>query len=389
MIKEKQSTYGGSPLWASGFAWSLAFVLMALLSIWEILAPLRTYTWTVGDARIIRTWVRRGTKNGYHVHVRYGYAVNGARFESETISPGLLGSSRSFSLSSSAEAWRQKYPVGRSVPIWYDPNHPERVTLLRGFEGWDLLWLFFLWAMTFTFFDTARKRLRGARTMLRRLWRKPRLAPLPKKGARPEPVISAGKVIDVKSDRKVRPHLTMDLDSPLERFVRLGFIFMLCAWVIALLFLTVEGFPRNLWPVAAVPSLFLAMFAFLYARLSCAWQIDPKLERIFFCRSIGDWEKRWPRHAFEDVAAVAVDARFWELKHGTRWEYVVILVLKDGTVLPVSDFEEDALQTQNERARRYAEAMGVPLLVGRQGSSVHVYFDAFGERLHVEPIPLG
>lgn len=67
------------------------------------------------------------------------------------------------------------------------------------------------------------------------------------------------------------------------------------------------------------------------------------------------------RCGFEDVAAVAVQG-----KPGRRsaWAYGLVLVLKSGRVLPLTDATSEDLEAQNENARLLAQKLDVPDLPG-------------------------
>ena len=72
-----------------------------------------------------------GTGNTlYHPKVIYAYLVDNQQYESTRISAFSLGS---YSQQRALEITKRKYPVGRNVDVYYNPNNPKIAVLEKGF----------------------------------------------------------------------------------------------------------------------------------------------------------------------------------------------------------------------------------------------------------------
>ncbi len=88
--------------------------------------------WPVADGKILTAIVARKwhpTAGYYHVpRVHYSYAVAGQQYEGDVICPGIEQFGLGTALQAHARA--DRYPVGASVSVHYDPADP-RVALLE------------------------------------------------------------------------------------------------------------------------------------------------------------------------------------------------------------------------------------------------------------------
>ena len=87
--------------------------------------------WPVADGKILTAVVARKwhpTAGYYHVpRVHYSYAVAGKQYEGDVICPGI----EQFGLGSELQAHARvdRYPVGSSVSVHYDPANPSLALL--------------------------------------------------------------------------------------------------------------------------------------------------------------------------------------------------------------------------------------------------------------------
>jgi hypothetical protein len=82
----------------------------------------------------------------YSSHIAYRYAVDGAEFVSTQISMAKKFDAFLSTFSGTGDAayegtWLARYPVGKRVTVYYDPNDPANALLERD-EAW-LAYLFF------------------------------------------------------------------------------------------------------------------------------------------------------------------------------------------------------------------------------------------------------
>ena len=94
---------------------------------------IRAKHWPQHAARVLHIEVRRKhAKYGWlhYVHIRYEYSV-GSRREVSCFLPSFLGTDH--------EAYAMRlasfFHHGASVPVYVDPCHPDRATLLPGVDG--------------------------------------------------------------------------------------------------------------------------------------------------------------------------------------------------------------------------------------------------------------
>lgn len=75
---------------------------------------------------------QRGSKGGttYKPEVTYSYTIDGTEYRGDLIAYGLKGSSSSSR--GFAQYYDNKYPEGSTVPVAYDPAHPQTSVLEPG-----------------------------------------------------------------------------------------------------------------------------------------------------------------------------------------------------------------------------------------------------------------
>ncbi len=121
---------GGLP-----FTWGVAYSFYAQNKQQE--------NWLRVGGRVIRSGLAERTRDvtkQYKLDVRYEYWVNGRRFESDSVSEGVLY----YGLKSEAQSKADEYPVGRGVTALVNPDRPEEALLDWGHSGWAIALAFFL-----------------------------------------------------------------------------------------------------------------------------------------------------------------------------------------------------------------------------------------------------
>lgn len=104
---------------------------------WQIYAVSDARNWPsvgahVEAASIVRVRLGRSGGEGYEPRIDYRYRVNGRSYAGHTIwlDPLLGHPSRAFEQRQDAEAVLRAYPVGATVPVFHDPDNPERAILI-------------------------------------------------------------------------------------------------------------------------------------------------------------------------------------------------------------------------------------------------------------------
>src|SRR4051794_4202036 len=102
----------------------------------------RSLSWPAAEGFITVSRTEKvHTMEGAHdrPEIRYGYSVNGAALENETIEFGLFRGILTWGYTArNLEA----YPVGKGVAVYYDPQKPSVSCLRRGGIGWEDVLMF-------------------------------------------------------------------------------------------------------------------------------------------------------------------------------------------------------------------------------------------------------
>ncbi len=116
--------------------WMLLFLLGGLISLgkggYDAYQALRSYTWPTVEGKIVSSTITSvkhpGETPTYYPDIRYAYRVEGKEYTGDRIFFGEYGTGSS----SSAQAVIDKYKVGTSVTVYYDPRNPANAILERG-----------------------------------------------------------------------------------------------------------------------------------------------------------------------------------------------------------------------------------------------------------------
>ena len=110
-------------------------------TIWMLRAARMSLHWPTADGTITASDVILGRtgKGGkaYSPGVRYSYSVDGTDYQGDGIQFGSSGIAER-----TAKAIVAAFPVGKRVPVYYDPQRPTRTVLMPGVTGWP--WTLFL-----------------------------------------------------------------------------------------------------------------------------------------------------------------------------------------------------------------------------------------------------
>lgn len=105
---------------------------------WGILQDARvSETWPSSPGQITHSEIdedRDEDGTSYHADIAFEYAVNDQRYAGDTVNFGQYGGSYGH-----AEEIVNKYPVGESVQVYYDPNEPTTAVLEPGVSGGSYL----------------------------------------------------------------------------------------------------------------------------------------------------------------------------------------------------------------------------------------------------------
>jgi len=99
---------------------------------------LRSCGWPAAAGVVVESMVERHRDMHGLPHstakVRYRYTVAGRQLENDTIAFGAVRGQLTWGY---ADAKVEKFPKGRAVPVYYDPEHPEVSCLEPGGLSWE------------------------------------------------------------------------------------------------------------------------------------------------------------------------------------------------------------------------------------------------------------
>lgn len=78
-----------------------------------------------------RSGQSRSASSSRYLHVRYRYEVDGVSYEGNRLQPGTFGMTSADSI----KRFHGMFEVGKQVPVYVDPDDPERAVLVRGWSS--------------------------------------------------------------------------------------------------------------------------------------------------------------------------------------------------------------------------------------------------------------
>ncbi|MCX7981749.1 MAG: DUF3592 domain-containing protein [Syntrophales bacterium] len=119
-----------------GRNWMLVFlfagIVICLKGYFDIYEALSSFQWPFSPGRIISSEIQTSKETGeapsYYAHILYEYEVGGKRYQGDRVYFGEYGSGSM----TSAKELVERYPVGKSVVVYYNAKQPERAVLERG-----------------------------------------------------------------------------------------------------------------------------------------------------------------------------------------------------------------------------------------------------------------
>jgi Protein of unknown function (DUF3592) len=107
--------------------------------VWSLIVQRGSKRWLQTTGEMLESNVEEDS-DGWRPRVRYSYVVQGKRYANERLYFHLSNSSTE----RAATKHLSPYPVGKTVPVYYNPRHPEDAVLDRRMPFWlPLFWLFF------------------------------------------------------------------------------------------------------------------------------------------------------------------------------------------------------------------------------------------------------
>jgi len=127
-----------------GRLFPLSFGLGSLIflgfGLWAINKGMQSENWDKGTATVTSSEIEKTesrskdaqgftrTSTSYSVRVQYAYTVEGSSYEGNTVGFGTM----SHNERSDAQEELKSYPKGKTIDVYYDPEHPSDSVLKKG-----------------------------------------------------------------------------------------------------------------------------------------------------------------------------------------------------------------------------------------------------------------
>lgn len=171
------------------------------------------------------------------------------------------------------------------------------------------------------------------------------------------------------SSKLMDTEVRLDVETPLEWF----FIILGIAGIIATIAQIADPADRN--PMYILGGIATTVFSF-YARsnIDCTYIINNMMKILYYRRTIFGYTTENPVCNFSDIHAVTVQGHYKSQKHGGHWDYWVVLILKSGKTIDVSDScrHNDGFKTSSVFAEELATHFDVIFFAGEPEQSVTV-----------------
>ena len=119
-------------------------IILFFVSIFMIMAGAQSNSWAATDGIVTSTSIREkyDSDDGdytYYPEITYSFQVDGKTYTGDRWDP--TGIQSGSSIRSSAQNKIDKYPVGSTVTVYYDPNNPNKNALTKGVNGIAIIML--------------------------------------------------------------------------------------------------------------------------------------------------------------------------------------------------------------------------------------------------------
>jgi hypothetical protein len=142
--------------WGFLFVWCAGVFYIDAMFFWNILRQAQTLGYAETTGTITSSQIQ-GKKSRY-LSVTYTYTVGGQVLKGSRFRTNVVGTN-----TGAAERHAAAYPVGREVPVYYDPADPTEAILVKGPTGVDLFIIWFLLPFNVVAFGGLLVLLRGKR----------------------------------------------------------------------------------------------------------------------------------------------------------------------------------------------------------------------------------
>ncbi len=181
------------------------------------------------------------------------------------------------------------------------------------------------------------------------------------------------------------PEVRLDLETPLEyAFIIAGII-----GIIVTIAQIVDSADRN--PGYIALSILFTIFAFyIRTQIDCTYIIDNMKRVLLYRRTIFGSISETHICNLCDIYSVAVQGKFVKTKNSSYCHYWVILILKSGEVIDVSNGSRDdsGFNVWKSFANKLAEHFEVPFFESDCGNGVKVTPNQYGGKLTVDSFEL-
>jgi hypothetical protein len=157
---------------------------------------------------------------------------------------------------------------------------------------------------------------------------------------------------------KVRLDLSTPLENSLAGLAFLGFILAFAMAEVA--------------HMAMFPAIFGAVMGFLWLQTDCTYILNNEDRTLDYRRHVLSWKEESPVAAFEEIEVVTTKGTFHKSKHSSWWEYRPVAILRNGSILDLTDSVRNDLNTADDNARAFARHVGARYVPGQPERQLQV-----------------
>lgn len=165
------------------------------------------------------------------------------------------------------------------------------------------------------------------------------------------------RAVDLTGNR-----VRLDLSTPLENTIGL-FAFM--SFLIAFSMMEIAQY-------ALFPALFGVFMTFLWFQTDCTYILNNETRSLDYRRHVFTWQEEYPVAAFQDILVVTTKGTYHTSKHSRWWEYRPVAILRNGSILELTDSMKNDLRVPDDNARAFALHIGARYVPGQRERELHV-----------------
>ncbi len=178
--------------------------------------------------------------------------------------------------------------------------------------------------------------------------------------------------------------IKLDYESPIEEVFNYGAIFGFIAALISIF--VYFKHKQVIASYVAGGVLIFAIFCWISRKfIDCYWYLDIQKREIHYYGKYFIIENDLLYGKFNDIAGASVDCCYYSSKSSSYWSYCLILLLKKGSILKISDFKQEEFASTHNQAQKIARKLNIEYFQVPKETRIRKIYD--NQRGHYVLIP--